>query len=141
MRFRLAPESVAAGGSVSQFLIVQEVTTIPSEAIVCERSAARRDFWVEGGSFMLTEPMILPLDIVRNICAIQDERGKIVGTGTREVCEVVVRLLKNQQASRGSVRASTSTNSADQCASGDSNLNVPGERRLSADSQKLNFHF
>ena len=37
--------------------------------------------------------MILPLDPEGNIYALQDEGGKTIGTGTREVCEVLLRII------------------------------------------------
>jgi len=46
--------------------------------------------------------MILPLDIQGRIYAIQDEQGNTIGTGTREVCEVLMYIIK---------KASTETNS------------------------------
>lgn len=39
------------------------------------------------------KPMILPLDPEGNIYALQDEGGKTIGTGTREVCEVLLRII------------------------------------------------
>lgn len=37
--------------------------------------------------------MILPLDLEGNIYALQDEGGKTIGTGTREVCEVLLYII------------------------------------------------
>ena len=37
--------------------------------------------------------MIHPLDANGNIYAIQDEKGNIIGTGTREVCEILLYLI------------------------------------------------
>lgn len=42
---------------------------------------------------MYAEPMILPLDIHGKIYALQDERGNTIGTGTREVCEVLLYII------------------------------------------------
>jgi hypothetical protein len=42
---------------------------------------------------MYAEPMILPLDINGEIYALQDERGNTIGTGTREVCEVLLYII------------------------------------------------
>jgi hypothetical protein len=42
---------------------------------------------------MYTQPIILPLDANGSIYAIQDERGHIIGTGTREVCEVLLFIV------------------------------------------------
>jgi hypothetical protein len=39
------------------------------------------------------ETMIHPLDAEGNIYAIQDEKGKIIGTGTREVCEILLYII------------------------------------------------
>lgn len=40
------------------------------------------------------EPTVVPLDNLGKICAIRDERGNIAGTGSREVCEVMMYLIK-----------------------------------------------
>lgn len=45
---------------------------------------------------MYTEPIILPLSIDGTIYALQDEEGRIIGTGTREVCEVLVHIMHSQ---------------------------------------------
>jgi hypothetical protein len=42
---------------------------------------------------MSTETMILPLDLDGEIYAIQDNRGNIIGTGTREVCELLLYII------------------------------------------------
>jgi len=42
---------------------------------------------------MYAEPMILPLDLSGRIYAIQDEKGNTIGTGTREVCEVLLYII------------------------------------------------
>ena len=42
---------------------------------------------------MYAEPMILPLDTNGRIYAIQDEKGNTIGTGTREVCEVLLYII------------------------------------------------
>jgi hypothetical protein len=39
------------------------------------------------------EPRIFPLDEIGNIYALQDERGNTIGTGTREVCEVLLFII------------------------------------------------
>ena len=36
------------------------------------------------------EKMIIPLDAEGRIYAIQDEKGNTIGTGTREVCEILL---------------------------------------------------
>lgn len=42
---------------------------------------------------MNTKPIILPLDSERTIYALLDERGEMIGTGTREVCEVLLYII------------------------------------------------
>jgi len=42
---------------------------------------------------MYGEPMILPLDVNGKIYALQDEKGNTIGTGTREVCEVLLYII------------------------------------------------
>jgi hypothetical protein len=42
---------------------------------------------------MYAEPMILPLDANGRIYALQDEKGNTIGTGTREVCEVLLYII------------------------------------------------
>jgi hypothetical protein len=42
---------------------------------------------------MYAQPMILPLDINGKIYALQDEKGNTIGTGTREVCEVLLYII------------------------------------------------
>lgn len=42
---------------------------------------------------MYNEPMILPLDANGRIYALQDEKGNTIGTGTREVCEVLLYII------------------------------------------------
>ena len=49
---------------------------------------------------MYAEPMILPLDANGRIYAIQDEKGRTIGTGTREVCEVLLYII-TKPASQG----------------------------------------
>lgn len=45
---------------------------------------------------MYTKPIILPLDISGKIYALQDEKGNIIGTGTREVCEVLLYIITKE---------------------------------------------
>jgi hypothetical protein len=47
--------------------------------------------------------MILPLDIHGKIYALQDEKGNTIGTGTREVCEVLMYII-----TKASARANSS---------------------------------
>jgi hypothetical protein len=42
---------------------------------------------------MDAEAMIHPLDAEGHIYAIQDEKGKIIGTGSREVCEILLYMI------------------------------------------------
>jgi hypothetical protein len=42
---------------------------------------------------MYTKPTILPLDSLGRIYALRDEKGNTIGTGTREVCEVLMSLI------------------------------------------------
>ena len=52
---------------------------------------------------MYAEPMILPLDANGRIYALQDEKGNTIGTGTREVCEVLLYII-NKASSQGMSR-------------------------------------
>ena len=47
----------------------------------------------KGDLLMYAEPMILPLDPNGRIYALQDEKGNTIGTGTREVCEVLLYII------------------------------------------------
>jgi hypothetical protein len=42
---------------------------------------------------MYAQPTILPLDANGRIYALQDEDGNMIGTGTREVCEVLLYII------------------------------------------------
>jgi hypothetical protein len=42
---------------------------------------------------MYSKPMILPLDLEGKIYSLQDEKGNTIGTGTREVCEVLMYMI------------------------------------------------
>ncbi len=42
---------------------------------------------------MYAEPIIRPLNVDGNIYALQDEKGNTIGTGTREVCEVLLYII------------------------------------------------
>ena len=42
---------------------------------------------------MSAKPMIYPLDQNGQIYALQDEKGNNIGTGTREVCEVLLYII------------------------------------------------
>ena len=45
---------------------------------------------------MYSEPIILPLNADGEIYALEDEHGRIVGTGTREICDALLTLMKNE---------------------------------------------
>ena len=45
---------------------------------------------------MYTEPIILPLNADGKLYALEDEQGRIVGTGTREICEALLTMMKNE---------------------------------------------
>ena len=58
---------------------------------------------------MYTKPMILPLDVEGKIYSLQDEKGNTIGTGTREVCEVLLYIITKpamRTNSSGTVRTS-----------------------------------
>ena len=42
---------------------------------------------------MYSSPIILPLDGTGRIYVLEDEQGKVVGTGSREVCEALMYLM------------------------------------------------
>ena len=42
---------------------------------------------------MYAAPMILPIDPNGQIYALQDVKGNTIGTGTREVCEVLLYII------------------------------------------------
>lgn len=63
---------------------------------------------------MYTRPMILPLESSGRIYVVQDEKGQVVGTGSREVCETLMYIIgaglspnteKTQTIPRNNVRA------------------------------------
>ena len=51
---------------------------------------------------MYTKPMILPLDLNGKIYALQDEKGNTIGTGTRQVCEVLLYIITKPPSLSGS---------------------------------------
>ena len=55
-------------------------------------------------SSMYTKPMILPLDVNGKIYALQDEKGNTIGTGTREVCEVLLYIITKPPSLTGSTQ-------------------------------------
>jgi len=42
---------------------------------------------------MPSKAMIFPLDTQGRIYALQDEQGNTIGTGTREVCEILMYII------------------------------------------------
>jgi hypothetical protein len=42
---------------------------------------------------MYTRPMILPLESTGRIYVLQDDKGQVVGTGSREVCETLMYII------------------------------------------------
>jgi hypothetical protein len=53
---------------------------------------------------MPSKPIILPLDDQCTIYALQDEQGNTIGTGTREVCEVLMYIINKASAGANSFR-------------------------------------
>jgi len=51
------------------------------------------------------EPLIFPLDADGRIYALQDEKGNTIGTGTREVCEVLLYIITKPAAQSLSSRS------------------------------------
>lgn len=49
---------------------------------------------------MYVNHIILPLNLEGSIYSLQDELGRTIGTGTREVCELLLHII-NQQAPVG----------------------------------------
>ena len=45
---------------------------------------------------MYLEPIMLPLNADGLLYVLQDKQGQIVGTGTREICQVLLRIMKNE---------------------------------------------
>ena len=42
---------------------------------------------------MYSSPIILPLDWTGRIYVLEDEKGQVVGTGSREVCETLMCIM------------------------------------------------
>ena len=53
---------------------------------------------------MYSKPMILPLDVNGKIYALQDLKGNTIGTGTREVCEVLLYIITKPPSPSGKTR-------------------------------------
>ena len=43
---------------------------------------------------MYSSPIILPLDSTGRIYVLEDEKGQVVGTGSREVCETLMYMMR-----------------------------------------------
>ena len=56
---------------------------------------------------MFGEKLIFPLDANGKIYAIQDEDGSIIGTGTREVCEILLYIITKPASASISGRINT----------------------------------
>ena len=62
---------------------------------------------------MYSSPIILPLDWTGTIYVLEDEKGQVVGTGSREVCETLMYMMRaglspateSQSTNRSNVRA------------------------------------
>jgi len=54
---------------------------------------------------MYTTPMMFPLDLDGKLHSIQDEHGNTIGTGTREVCELLLHLIDKGR--HGAIHTST----------------------------------
>jgi hypothetical protein len=57
---------------------------------------------------MYSEPIILPLNADSRLYALQDEQGRIIGTGTREICEVLLSIITNDVFKFGSTQTAKS---------------------------------
>jgi hypothetical protein len=57
---------------------------------------------------MSGETRILPLDADGEIYAMQDEQGNIIGTGTREVCEILLYIISKPATASISARINSS---------------------------------
>ena len=44
---------------------------------------------------MYSSPIILPLDWTGRIYVLEDEKGQVVGTGSREVCETLMYMMRD----------------------------------------------
>ncbi|HKG48210.1 MAG TPA: hypothetical protein VKB02_15850 [Pyrinomonadaceae bacterium] len=42
---------------------------------------------------MYSSPIILPLDWTGRIYVLEDEKGQVIGTGSREVCETLMYMM------------------------------------------------
>jgi len=58
---------------------------------------------------MQGEPSIQALSVDANIYALRDERGNTLGTGTREVCEVLLYIMTKAQTNAIKLPAASAT--------------------------------
>jgi len=54
-----------------------------------------------------SEPTILPLN-ADGLYALEDEQGRIIGTGTREICEALLTIMKNEMFNVGPLKSNQS---------------------------------
>lgn len=47
---------------------------------------------------MYSSPIILPLDWTGRIYVLEDEKGQVIGTGSREVCETLMYMMRDSLA-------------------------------------------
>jgi hypothetical protein len=61
---------------------------------------------------MYVTPIILPLDAEGRIYALHDEKGNTIGTGTREVCEVLLYMIGSATATPTALSEESRANKA-----------------------------
>src|SRR6185369_5150352 len=63
---------------------------------VASRTGNRTSSSAETGDHkaMYSTPIILPLDWTGRIYVLEDEKGQVVGTGSREVCETLMYMMR-----------------------------------------------
>ena len=59
---------------------------------------------------MYSSPISLPLDCTGRIYVLEDEKGQVIGTGSREVCETLMYMMR-AGLSPASENAATNTRS------------------------------
>ena len=60
---------------------------------------------------MYSSPIILPLDWTGRIYVLEDEKGQVVGTGSREVCETLMYMMREGlSAAADNAQANTRSN-------------------------------
>ena len=57
---------------------------------------------------MYAKPMIMPLDGNGTLFALHDEKGHTIGTGTREVCEILLYIINRADSPMPPPRGSNS---------------------------------